>query len=105
LYLNGNEVLSEELSATQLCVGDDQLLKLLELIPALAPFKPVIDDIIKVHGFIPAEVFSVCLNVNNLDIEQHEAKGCPELDSQIMCFKGKCLFSGANKFPCFDLHY
>ena len=37
-------------SANQFCMKDTDLLKLIELIPALAPFKPAIDKIIKDIG-------------------------------------------------------
>ncbi len=40
------------------CLDDDSLLKLLELIPALKPYKSLIEMLIAELGHIPAEVFS-----------------------------------------------
>lgn len=105
LYINGNEVATETLSASHFCLDDQSLLKLLELIPALAPYKPIIDDIIKAEGFIPAEVLSVCIDIENLDVQPHEATGCPKLTANIICLESKCLWTGQHQFGCFDLHY
>ena len=50
----------------------------------LLPFKPLIKMLIKLHGFIPGDVFSICAQLYDLDIQKHEATGCARLDTTLM---------------------
>lgn len=101
LIIRNYVLLDEYISGSHLCLGQKQLLQLLEYIPALLPFKPIIDQVIKLEGFIPAKLFSVCLNFTDLKFSKTEVSGCSNLDATLMCWKSKCLFKGDKDFGCF----
>ncbi|KAJ4461579.1 hypothetical protein PAPYR_2178 [Paratrimastix pyriformis] len=103
LIVNNHTVFEEDLSATHLCLDDTELIKLIELVPALAPYKKLIDEIVKVRKFIPAEVFSVCLDVEDLEITKKFAKGCVDMDIVLMCWEKKCLWKGTEPMGCFNI--
>lgn len=105
LIIQNKTVLDEEITASKLCLDDATLLELIADIPELAPFKPIIDYLIELLGFIPAEVFSICLVINNLNVTQHEATGCVDLSTVLMCWEGSCLYKGNDPFGCFDIKY
>lgn len=75
----------------QYCLKDTDLLELIELVPVLLPFKPVIDKIVKELGKIPVHVFSVCAKLSDLDFTKSKITGHAELDNSIMCVGGHCL--------------
>lgn len=103
LLVSGHVILDEAIHGNQVCLGEDQLLKLIELIPALAPFKPIIDGIIKLHKFIPAHIFSVCVHLTDIEVTQQQFSACANLDTTLMCIKDSCLYTGTNDFGCFTL--
>eukprot|EP00761_Pharyngomonas_kirbyi_P011493 gb/GECH01011518.1/.p1 GENE.gb/GECH01011518.1/~~gb/GECH01011518.1/.p1 ORF type:complete len:184 (+),score=28.05 gb/GECH01011518.1/:1-552(+) len=103
LLVNGHVVLDESIHGNQECLGDKQLVKLIELIPALAPFKKAIDEILKLRHFIPAHIFSVCVKLTNVNITSSKASACAHLDSTLMCFESHCLYSGKDDFGCFTI--
>eukprot|EP00762_Andalucia_godoyi_P005831 ANDGO_06997.mRNA.1 hypothetical protein CAOG_07776 len=107
LSIRGNVVINEEIAANHLCVDDMTLLKLAELIPVLAPYKALLEEIIKIHGFIPADIFSLCLELQDLNInyQQKEATGDVWLDATILCLGSKCLGNFTHDFGAFDIHY
>jgi hypothetical protein len=101
LTISGFTVINETLSADHICLDDATLLKLIEFIPALQPYKPLIDKLIDLDKGIPAKVLSVCLDIKDLVITSSEISGCPELDANIICWESKCLWDGVEKFGCF----
>eukprot|EP01089_Gocevia_fonbrunei_P016657 TRINITY_DN5226_c0_g1_i1.p1 TRINITY_DN5226_c0_g1~~TRINITY_DN5226_c0_g1_i1.p1 ORF type:complete len:174 (-),score=18.73 TRINITY_DN5226_c0_g1_i1:75-596(-) len=105
LIVNGKVLVTEEIEGNNLCLDDNTLLELITYIPALLPFKPVIDELIAVLGFIPAEAFSVCLDIHNMTITTTYASGCPELTLVLMCFEQSCLYKGVEPFECFHIKY
>jgi hypothetical protein len=105
LTVQNKTVWSDEIDADHLCLDDSSLLELLTLIPALAPFKSLIDDLIAALGFIPGEVFSVCFDILKLNVQDHEATGCVNLNAVLMCWEGRCLANTTRSLGCFDLHY
>ncbi len=68
------------------CLSEKSLLELITYIPVLLPFKPEIDEAIKLYGEIPAHLFSICIEVDNLniDIQHRGASGSIDLDATIM---------------------
>jgi hypothetical protein len=74
LEIAGHVYLDKPLLEPKLCLNDATLLRLLEANPILLPFWPVIEGIILAEGLIPADVFSICVNVYNLDLSLKEAK-------------------------------
>ena len=103
LLVRNHTVIDESLNGSHLCVDDKTLLEMLTYIPALLPFKKILDDLIKLYGLIPANVFSVCLDFTDLEISKTEVKGCAQLDSTLLCLKGKCVYKGTDHFGCFDI--
>jgi len=103
LIVNNRTMFEKDVSADHICMSQDELLKLLEYIPALAPYKPLIDEILKLHRFIPADVFSVCIHLKDLVISKTEFKGCVDLDVKLICWAGKCLWKGSEPLGCFDI--
>ncbi|KJE97669.1 hypothetical protein CAOG_07776 [Capsaspora owczarzaki ATCC 30864] len=103
LTIDNHTVLDEELDGNHICLSDTSLLSLLELIPALIPFKAIIDAIIKADKYIPAHILSICLNLTNVVFNSTSVSGCADLDSNIMCFESKCLYSGDDSFGCFNI--
>jgi hypothetical protein len=84
-----------KVSANHFCLKDTDLLELIELIPGLIAFKPIIDKIIKEIGKIPAHVFSVCaeLDNNHVDTAKKTYTVDPKLVNNIMCWDDHCLCS------------
>jgi len=103
LIIQNRTVFNEVLIGDKVCLDDTTLLELLTYIPALLPFKAIIDYLIEALGFIPAEVFSICLEVKNLNITNTQATGCIDMATVLMCFEDHCLFSGTTQFGCFDI--
>lgn len=103
LVVHNYTIINTELTGTSLCLDQADLLKLLELIPALIPFKSFIDGIIKLLHFIPAQIFSVCVDINNLNVTSTAATGCVTLNSTLICWKDKCVYQGTDNFGCFDI--
>jgi len=93
----------QELTATAICADDVTLLQLIDKIPALLPFKPLIMALIALHKFIPADVFHICLMTKNLTITRTDVSGCSSLDVLLMCFDSDCLYRGNVSLGCFDI--
>ena len=101
--VQGHVVINEKISADTLCVNQNTLLELIVLIPVLAPFAPIIKKIIDLDHFIPASIFSVCLVLTNVNVTSSDFSACAQLNSTLMCFKDKCLYSGVDHFGCFNI--
>eukprot|EP01102_Stenamoeba_stenopodia_P011411 TRINITY_DN3501_c0_g1_i1.p1 TRINITY_DN3501_c0_g1~~TRINITY_DN3501_c0_g1_i1.p1 ORF type:complete len:222 (-),score=49.03 TRINITY_DN3501_c0_g1_i1:101-706(-) len=96
-------LINEQLTGTQICANQASLLQLLDLIPALLPFRPLIHALIVALKLIPAQVFSVCVVVEDLNVTSTHATGCVYLNTTLMCWEGKCLYKGSDDFGCFDI--
>jgi len=85
------------------CLTDTDLLILLAMIPQLAPYEKQIKQLIELRGFIPAKVFSECVRLYNVTRgpAPGELSGCVALDSNVMCWKDKCLHQGTTDYGCF----
>lgn len=105
LIINGKVYYKGEMEENHICLNDEKLLELMADVPALAPYKSIIDDLIAELGYIPGHVLSVCLDLKRLSVTQHEAIGCFQLRTTLMCWEGKCLYKNTEKFPCFRIHY
>eukprot|EP01089_Gocevia_fonbrunei_P016658 TRINITY_DN5226_c1_g1_i1.p1 TRINITY_DN5226_c1_g1~~TRINITY_DN5226_c1_g1_i1.p1 ORF type:complete len:174 (+),score=11.78 TRINITY_DN5226_c1_g1_i1:32-553(+) len=106
LIINGKVYVIDEIDAQNyLCLDDQTLLELISDIPALLPYKPVIDELIAILGFIPAEVFSICLQFQNLIITDYYASACPDISVVLMCFEQQCLYKAVEPFECFRIGY
>jgi hypothetical protein len=57
----------------------------------------------QIEDYIPADVFSVCFTVYNLNLSSRQAQGCSSLTSALMCFKDSCLYKHSKDFGCFDV--
>eukprot|EP01113_Clastostelium_recurvatum_P000061 TRINITY_DN10031_c0_g1_i1.p1 TRINITY_DN10031_c0_g1~~TRINITY_DN10031_c0_g1_i1.p1 ORF type:complete len:124 (+),score=28.81 TRINITY_DN10031_c0_g1_i1:439-810(+) len=75
----------------------------------LGTYAEIIKMLIKETGKIPGDVFSICLDLYNVTYTPDPAakteriSACAQLDSTIMCWKGKCEYKGTDKFGCFDV--
>eukprot|EP00128_Syssomonas_multiformis_P009430 Colp12_sorted_trinity150504_noHs@3177 len=103
LLVRDKVILNQGLSYNNACVNENTLIKLLELIPELLPFKPLIDSILKAKGYIPAKVFSVCVNINNLDVNTTDISGCAALSATLICWENNCVAKKEVPFGCFDI--
>jgi hypothetical protein len=85
------------------CLDEVTLMKLITFIPHLLPFKPVIDRLIELYGFIPANVFSICVQIKNLVVTRTQVTGNIFLNSKIMCINDNCLLRGEKDFGKFSI--
>jgi len=100
---DGHTVFDYKFSANKICANEDDLLKLIELIPALAEFKPVIDEVLKVLGKIPAKVFNLCLEIYNIVWKDKTLQACARIDITLICWLGKCAWKGTQELGCFTI--
>jgi len=100
---DGQTVFDYHFSANTVCATEKDLLKLIEMIPALAEFKPVIDEILKALGKIPAKVFSICLEIYNIDWKDQKLSACARMDINLICWLGKCAWQGKEELGCFTI--
>ncbi|KAJ3452542.1 hypothetical protein M0813_03099 [Anaeramoeba flamelloides] len=105
ITFDGTVLLKEEFSGNQYCLNDDALLKLIELIPELAPFKELIDKLIKLYDHIPAKVFSVCLELSDVTVTKTEFKANDEFVYKLVCWEGKCVKEGSEQLPPIDIKF
>eukprot|EP01112_Ceratiomyxa_fruticulosa_P011486 TRINITY_DN3116_c0_g1_i1.p1 TRINITY_DN3116_c0_g1~~TRINITY_DN3116_c0_g1_i1.p1 ORF type:complete len:233 (+),score=31.27 TRINITY_DN3116_c0_g1_i1:65-763(+) len=87
------------------CLDTQSILYLVAEIPVLKPFKVILDWIIKESKKIPGEIFSVCLEMYDVNITNNGTvlHGCALLNSTVACWKGKCAYKGIDNFGCFDV--
>eukprot|EP00300_Choanocystis_sp_HF-7_P033506 c45861_g1_i1.p2 GENE.c45861_g1_i1~~c45861_g1_i1.p2 ORF type:complete len:188 (-),score=41.39 c45861_g1_i1:416-949(-) len=103
LTVRGHVLLHETLTGNSLCVDDNTLLSLLDLIcPECAP---IVKEIEKVLGFLPASVLSVCLEVTNVVFTSTSVSGDSELVSTILCWEKHCVYSGTDNFGPFKINF
>lgn len=93
------------MQGNKLCLDEKRLISLIALIPPLAPFKPVIDSILYVFGFIPANVFSICMEAKNLQVTREYVRGRMELQTTIMCYRNTCLHKGVKDYGNFTIKF
>lgn len=103
LSIDGHNFSLPLAAANSFCMKDTDLLKLIELIPALLPFKPAIDKIIAELGKIPVHVLSICAALSDVNFTKTEVDGDASLDTSLMCFLGKCLYDGKYDFGHFRI--
>jgi hypothetical protein len=87
------------------CVTDAKLLGLVTLVPALMPFKPLIDRVIRLLGALPAQMLSVCLKLSNFQLSKTSFSGCVVFDANLACWKGKCAYKTSLPLGCFNLAF
>jgi len=100
---DGKTIFDYKFSANQVCATEKDLLKLVELIPALAEFKPIIDTVVKTLGKIPAKVFSICLAIYDVSWKSQTLSACAKMDITLICWLGKCAWQGSKKLGCFTI--
>lgn len=103
LTISGHVVLREAFDGNQLCLNDNTLLALLDLI--CTPCAPVIKDLEKLFDHIPGSILSVCLVLTNVTFTDSSVSGEAALDSTILCWKDHCVYQGVNNFGSFDIHW
>ena len=103
ISIRNHTVYTDTIDAGKICLDDESLLELLELIPEFKPFEPIIKELLRVEHFIPGEVFSICAQVTNTTWTKSDFSGCVDLSTVLMCWRGKCLFKGTHDFGCFKI--
>jgi hypothetical protein len=98
-----DRILLDKFIEAEMCLDEVTLMKLITFIPHLLPFKPVIDRLIELYGFIPANVFSICIQIKNLVVSKTEVTGNIYLNSKIMCINDNCLLRGEKDFGKFSI--
>ena len=96
-------VFDYHITKDKVCATEKQLIKLVELIPQLAPFKKVIDEVLKLYGKLPAEVMSLCLRLHDVAWSGKTLKACAAIDMNLICWKGKCQWQGTHELGCFTI--
>ena len=97
-------VFDEGWKGKRICADTDTLLMLLSKIPMLAPYAKTIEEVMALFGFLPADVFDVCLQLDDVQIAGDYVSGCSELDLTLVCWKNKCLYKGKEDLGCFKIH-
>jgi len=100
---NGHMVYQYKFAANTICATEKDLLELISYVPALEEFKPVIDEVIKVMGHIPAKVFSVCLRLSKIKWVKHHLHACASVHVNLVCWKNKCAWKGSKALGCFKI--
>jgi len=100
---NGHKVYTYKYSAGTICAHEKDLLKLVSYVPALEEFKPVIDEVVKIMGYIPGYVFSVCLHLYNIKWANHHLSACASVGVTLVCWRGKCAWKGSKGLGCFKI--
>jgi len=100
---DGNTIFDYKFSANKICASEQDLLKLVELIPALAEFKPIIDTVISTLHKIPAKVLSICLSIYDVSWSGSTLKACAKMDITLICWLGKCAYKNTKKLGCFTI--
>jgi hypothetical protein len=89
--------------AGEYCMSEKDLLKLVELIPVLLPYKPAIDKVVAELGKIPVGILSVCTELTDMDISKTDVKGSIHVHYQLMCLLGHCVAEGDSTDHAFDM--
>ena len=71
--------------------------------PALLPFKPIIDKVLDIFKYIPANVFSICVVLRDAKFSKGEFSACAALDATVVCFLDSCAWKGKKDFGCFTM--
>ena len=100
---NDYVVFDYHITASEVCATEDDLLKLIEMVPALAEFKPIIDEVLKTLGKIPAKVFNLCLALHDISWQGQTLKACAKIDLTLICWMGKCVWQGSKELGCFQI--
>jgi len=103
LTWNGHTVFSRTFSANTICATEDQLIHLVEFVPALEEFAPLLEEVRKIWGHIPATVFQVCLRVYKISWHKYQLSGCAEAHVTLFCFRGKCYWKRTHPLGCFKI--
>eukprot|EP00297_Palpitomonas_bilix_P017045 CAMPEP_0113896176 /NCGR_PEP_ID=MMETSP0780_2-20120614/17843_1 /TAXON_ID=652834 /ORGANISM="Palpitomonas bilix" /LENGTH=176 /DNA_ID=CAMNT_0000887229 /DNA_START=10 /DNA_END=540 /DNA_ORIENTATION=- /assembly_acc=CAM_ASM_000599 len=103
LNISGHVFQEAVVEGNQVCLDCDSLLELMTDIPVLSAFTPIIKLVEKLHHLIPADVFSICVDIDNMKYDGTYFDGCPKLQATLMCWEGKCLYKGSVDFGCFHV--
>jgi hypothetical protein len=98
-----DRIVLDQFIEAKVCVDEVTLLRLISLLPPLLPFKPVIEGIIKLYGFIPANIFSICVQMKNLHVTRKEVSGHIFVNSKVMCIRNNCLQRGERDYGKFKI--
>eukprot|EP01097_Dermamoeba_algensis_P001836 TRINITY_DN1709_c0_g1_i1.p1 TRINITY_DN1709_c0_g1~~TRINITY_DN1709_c0_g1_i1.p1 ORF type:complete len:278 (+),score=58.85 TRINITY_DN1709_c0_g1_i1:118-951(+) len=105
LTSDGQVLLQKSSPGTAECVNDAKLLGLVTLTPALLPFKPLLDRVIRLTGLLPAQVMSACVKLQQFQVTKTNFSGCVVFDANIMCWRGKCVYKTTKPLGCFNLPF
>jgi len=105
LTWNGHKVFEYKFAANTICASEKEIIKLISDVPALAEFKPIIDEVLKAMGHIPAKVFHICLVLTDLSWNKQKktVHGCAHVDINLACWGSKCAWTGTRKLGCFTI--
>jgi len=106
LTTDGVTLLSRSSPSTKECVSEETLLKLIALIPELAPFRIQINSVLKFfQGHIPGDLFSICVYPQNFQITKDYLNGTLEFSAGFLCWKGKCYKQHYIQLGSFNLPF
>ena len=103
LTWNGHKVFEYKFAANTICADEKDLIELVSYVPALEEFKPIIDEVVKTLGHIPASVFNVCLVLSDISWKSTTLHACAHVDITLICWAGKCYWKGTKKLGCFTI--
>eukprot|EP01112_Ceratiomyxa_fruticulosa_P011493 TRINITY_DN3116_c0_g2_i5.p1 TRINITY_DN3116_c0_g2~~TRINITY_DN3116_c0_g2_i5.p1 ORF type:complete len:232 (-),score=30.43 TRINITY_DN3116_c0_g2_i5:112-807(-) len=103
MTFNNQTLFMEDWGVGADCLDTQSILDLVTEIPALEPFKVILEWIIDESRRIPGQIFSVCLEVYDVGFNDDYLQGCALLNSTVACWKGDCAYQGVDYFGCFNV--
>eukprot|EP00123_Amoebidium_parasiticum_P008295 comp18710_c0_seq1/m.20452 comp18710_c0_seq1/g.20452 ORF comp18710_c0_seq1/g.20452 comp18710_c0_seq1/m.20452 type:complete len:195 (-) comp18710_c0_seq1:77-661(-) len=105
LTVRGMTVYDREIEGDHVCADERVVLRALEKDPALAPYKLLIEQVIKIDSQMPGKLFYLCIQLSNLTKTEGEISGCVELNTKVFCLKGpqKCTHEKRDPLGCFHI--
>jgi len=100
---NGHRIFQYTFSAGTICATERDIIEMVSYIPALAEFKPIIDEVLKAMKYLPATVVSVCLHAYNIHWVNHHLKACVSASVTLFCWQGQCAWKGGDNLGCFTI--
>jgi len=95
----GNETLyTKNIEGGTLCATNEALLFLASSIPGLQQSAHIVEEILLVEKYLPAEAFNLCVTVNEFNLKPFHA--CTMFDAHVLCWKGSCAWKGEKDYGC-----
>jgi len=88
----------KEVDGGKYCLTHEALMLLAQTIPGLVNHKALVDEILTVEKYFHAEVFSLCVQIQEFAV--YPAHACVEFNAHVLCYNGSCVYKGSPSFGC-----